>query len=203
MRHDAANRIKIVTQMSSTHQSIFCEFCNNLAQYNFNTMAKFFQTIFLSLLFTIISAQNVIPPETQTQIDALVEALMQTEHVPAFALSITKNNGEILYNKGYGLRDREKNVTADADTLFGIGSVTKSFTAVVIVKYLSERFPDLGASVLDTPIRVLAPSYNFTLGDKYRSEKVTFKDLLAHRVCTLPESVGMWVEAYEGEDDFY
>jgi len=41
------------------------------------------------------------------------------------------------------------------------------------VKTLSETFPELGETVLDTPIRKLVPSFNFTLSDRYN----TFIDL--------------------------
>lgn len=166
-------------------------------------LIKIRTTLFLAslILTSFTSAQNGIPPETRIQIDSLIDAVMQTQNVSALGLSIVF--GESVYNKGYGLRDRENGLPAGNNTLFAIGSISKSFTAIVIIKYLSERYPTLGGSVLDVPIRILAPSYNFTLGDRYRSEKVTFKDLLAHRVCTLPEYTGMWVSAYEGEDDFY
>lgn len=159
--------------------------------------------LLLGNLIIFISAQNVIPPDVKERIDSLVNNLMETEHVPAFGLSIVKKNGDLLYSAGYGLRDPEKNLNADADTIFGIGSVTKSFTAIVVVKYLSETFTSFGESVLDVPIQILAPDYNFILGDKYRSEKVTFRDLLAHRVCSLWEAVGFWVKALTDEKDFF
>lgn len=161
-----------------------------------------FWLLFGNIIF-VSSAQNVIPPHVKERIDSLVATVMEVEHVPAFGLSIVKKNGDLSYNTGYGLRDRENNLSADNNTLFAIGSITKSFTAILVVKYLSENHPTLGGSVLDVPIQVLAPDYGFILGDKYRSEKITFRDLLAHRVCTLPESAGFWVQALTDEKDFY
>ncbi|OXA47580.1 uncharacterized protein LOC110855704 [Folsomia candida] len=159
---------------------------------------------FFALIFIpFVSTQNVIPPETQHQIDLLISNVMNQQNVPALAISIIKNNGELLYKTGYGQRDRENRLPADSDTLFSIGSITKSFTAVIAVKFLHENFPELGQSVLDTPIQTLAPSYDFVLGDRYRSEKVTFRDLLAHRVCYLPEYTGMWVQTFNNSRDFF
>ncbi|OXA48816.1 Protein flp, partial [Folsomia candida] len=135
--------------------------------------------LLLGNLIIFISAQNVIPPDVKERIDSLVNNLMETEHVPAFGLSIVKKNGDLLYSAGYGLRDPEKNLNADADTIFGIGSVTKSFTAIVVVKYLSETFTSFGESVLDVPIQILAPDYNFILGDnrqRYAPELCGFRD---------------------------
>ena len=68
-------------------------------------------------------------------------------------------------------------------TLFSIGSITKSVTGLLVVKVLSEKFPQLGESVLDTPIIQLAPNLNFTFSDRFRSEFTTFRDLLSHRTC--------------------
>ncbi|OXA45342.1 Beta-lactamase [Folsomia candida] len=158
---------------------------------------------FASIFIPFISTQNVIPPETQHQIDLFISNVMNQQNVPALAISIIKNNGELLYKTGYGQRDRENRLPADSDTLFSIGSLTKSFTAVIAVKFLHENFPELGQSVLDTPIRTLAPSYDFVLGDRYRSGSVTFRDLLAHRVCYLPEYTGMWVQAYNDSREFF
>ncbi|OXA42167.1 Protein flp [Folsomia candida] len=160
--------------------------------------------LLIPLIFIpLASSQNVIPPETQQRIDSLISSVIDQQHVPAFVLSIIKNNGELLYKTGYGERDRENGLPADSDSLFSIGSITKSFTAMITVKFLSERFPELGQLVLDTPIRALAPSYDFVLGDRYRSEAVTFRDLLAHRVCYLPEYTGMWVQTYTDSKDFF
>lgn len=54
---------------------------------------------------------------------------------------------------------------------------------MAVIKALSEKFPEMGESVLDTPIRTLFPEANFTLIDRFRSEHGTVRDLLAHRMC--------------------
>ncbi|OXA49225.1 uncharacterized protein LOC110854540 [Folsomia candida] len=144
---------------------------------------------------------DVIPPEILLEIDTMIRASMERQHVPAFGVALVK--GDATYAKTYGLRDVENNLPADGNTLFGIGSLSKAFAALVVTRTLRDLHPEMGEAVLDTPIATLAPSFNLTLGDRYRSEQVTFRDLLAHRVCALQELSGLLSQAYEGKEDFY
>jgi len=43
----------------------------------------------------------------------------------------------------------------------------QSITSLLIIKTLSEKFPELGETVLDTPINQLDATLNFTLVDRY------------------------------------
>lgn len=57
---------------------------------------------------------------------------------------------------------------------------------MLVVKTLSELFPERGDAVLDVPLEQLIPStVNFTLSDRYRAEHTSFRDLLSHRTCLL------------------
>ena len=50
---------------------------------------------------------------------------MREGKMPGLSIAVVKN-GETLYAKGFGSRDLEKNLPATPDTLYGIGSITKS-----------------------------------------------------------------------------
>lgn len=161
------------------------------------------------LLFSTLTAaapstqlnNNEIPPEILLEIDTIIRSSMERQHVPAFGVSLVKGNA--TYAKGYGLRDVEHNLPADGNTLFAIGSLSKSFAGLIVTRTLRDLYTEMGEAVLDTPIATLAPSYNLTFSDRYRSEQVTFRDLLSHRVCVLPEMSGLLAQAYQGKDDFY
>src|SRR3546814_19748435 len=60
--------------------------------------------------------------------DAEVENVRSTFDVPGIAVAIIKD-GEVVLERGYGIRDRETNAPVDAHTLFSIASNTKAFTA--------------------------------------------------------------------------
>ena len=66
-------------------------------------------------------------------LDSLIRKQMRKRNTPGFAIAATKN-GELIYSKGFGCRDLKKFEPMDANTLIGIGSVTKSFTAFSILK---------------------------------------------------------------------
>ena len=46
----------------------------------------------------------------------------------------TIRDGEINYQRGFGFRDFEKGTSATPETIYCIGSVTKSFTALAVMQ---------------------------------------------------------------------
>lgn len=77
----------------------------------------------------------------------------------------------------------------------------QGLTALMTVKVLRERFPELGESVLHTPVRKLIPEADFTLIDRYRSEQVTFADLLSHRICTKSSLMQVLAGAFDTREE--
>lgn len=63
--------------------------------------------------------------------------LMSRNRIPGVSLSIVKQ-GEPVFMEGFGSRDLERGLPATPNTLYGIGSVTKSFTALAIMKLVEE-----------------------------------------------------------------
>lgn len=78
-------------------------------------------------------------------------------------------NGREVYQNSYGFASIEQNVAADADTKYRIGSVSKLFTAALIMK-LAEG----NALTLDTPLDKFYPQIT-------HADKITIEDLLRHR----------------------
>jgi len=80
-------------------------------------------------------------------IESHIEQQVQNKTVPGFALSII-NETEILYEKAFGLMNwEESNQKVTTDTLFRVGSVSKSLTGTLIMKLVEEGILDL-----DVPI---------------------------------------------------
>ncbi len=82
--------------------------------------------------------------------------------------------GETVFCGGFGKRDLENGLDADGDTLYQIGSSSKSFTAALCAKLVDE-----GKLSWDKPIRETAPELRFY--DAFTSDNVTLRDLLCHR----------------------
>ncbi len=78
--------------------------------------------------------------------------------------------GEIIYKKGFGLANMEWEIANQTDTKFRIASVSKQFTAMLIMQLVAENKLDL-----HTPIINYLPEY-----PKPNGEKITLHHLLTH-----------------------
>ncbi len=129
-------------------------------------MKKIVATLFLfSALMPMASAQNT------TEIDSLVTQQMQRYAVPGMALALVKD-GQVVYAKGYGVRDTKTNTPVNADTLFAIGSVSKSFTSLGMMQLVAAD-----KIKLDAPIQTYLPNLKFS--DAALGAKVTVRQLLS------------------------
>lgn len=79
-------------------------------------------------------------------VESNVPALMRDAKMPGFAIAVVQD-GETVYADAFGARDLEKGLPATPDTLFGIGSITKSFVAIAILQ-LAEQ----GKLDIDDPV---------------------------------------------------
>src|SRR4051812_25637928 len=85
--------------------------------------------ILLALLFF---AQPAKAAEFDAKtIDDVVEKAMKEAGAPGAAVVIVKD-GEVVYLKGFGVREKGKEEKVTPDTVFPIASCTKAFTATVI-----------------------------------------------------------------------
>lgn len=66
-----------------------------------------------------------------------VKRKMKEEKIPGVAVAVSKK-GEVIYEMGFGDRDITNNYPVTPDTIFGIASISKSFTALGIL-LLEER----------------------------------------------------------------
>jgi CubicO group peptidase (beta-lactamase class C family) len=113
------------------------------------------------------------PPISPAQIDQTVARAMETFSVPGLAVGIVKD-GKLVFAKGYGVRELGQPAKVDADTLFAVGSITKSFTTAALSILVDEgklRWDD----------RVIDHLPDFRLYDPYVTREFTIRDLLTHR----------------------
>jgi CubicO group peptidase (beta-lactamase class C family) len=74
----------------------------------------------------------------QAELDRFTRALMRRTRIPGLSLGIAQA-GRPLVARGYGFRDRERRLPATAATVYGIASITKSFTALAILRLEENR----------------------------------------------------------------
>ncbi|MEB3859667.1 MAG: beta-lactamase family protein, partial [Desulfurococcales archaeon] len=66
----------------------------------------------------------------------IIEKMSKTK-IPGLSISIVKGE-ETVYARGFGLRDVSRGLRASPRTVYGIGSVTKSFTALSVLRLAEE-----------------------------------------------------------------
>src|SRR5207249_4130414 len=76
------------------------------------------------------SAARAASPAAKLEgLDDLARQAMKEWKVPGVALAVVQD-GKVIYAKGFGYRDLENKLPVTTATLFPIGSITKSFTAL-------------------------------------------------------------------------
>ncbi|MBE5320911.1 beta-lactamase family protein [Pedobacter sp. MR2016-19] len=65
-------------------------------------------------------------------IDTLLNRILKDQQVAGFAVAVVKGD-QVIYSKGFGYRDVENKKPVTPNTLFAIGSSTKSFTSALMV----------------------------------------------------------------------
>lgn len=118
-----------------------------------------------------------LAPELQKRIDGLCQKLEEKRkdyHIPGMALCVVQGD-QVLVQRGFGQRDRKQGLLVDADTLFAIGSSTKSFASTLVAMLVAE-----GKMAWDDPVQKYLPY--FELEDVEAAQQATIRDLLCHRV---------------------
>lgn len=94
---------------------------------------------------------------------------MRDFKVPGMSIMITKGQ-KILYQRAFGLREKKQVKPATIDTLYGVSSITKSFTALAIMQLLQENKLDI-----NDPIDEYLP---LTIG--YKNNPIRIRHLMSH-----------------------
>jgi CubicO group peptidase (beta-lactamase class C family) len=116
-------------------------------------------------------------------LDDFIAETMKEWRVPGLALAVVKD-GEVFLVRGYGHRDRERQLPVTPRTLFAIASLTKSFTVTGLGMLADEKKLDW-----DRPVRDYLP--DFRLHERIPGDRVTARDLVTHRT-GLPRHDALW-----------
>jgi CubicO group peptidase (beta-lactamase class C family) len=125
------------------------------------------KTLILSLAISLISfagcSQNFDKAKLDTYFDTLAENNKFMGSIAAF------RNGEIIYAKSVGYVDVEQGLKANENSKYRIGSISKTFTTVLVFKAIEEGKLDLNQTI-----------------DKFfptipNADKITIEHLLYHR----------------------
>jgi CubicO group peptidase (beta-lactamase class C family) len=153
------------------------------------------RTTFAFLLFSLAVpslASTSETPDFSPQVDELFTVYDSSDR-PGAAVAVIQN-GEIVYQKGFGMADLERSVLITPESVFEIGSISKQFTAMCIMLLEND-----GKLTLDDNIRKYVPEM-----PEYDRE-ITLRHLLHHTsgvrdIETLIPLAGMnWFNYYTDE----
>lgn len=134
------------------------------------------EAIVMMLIAVLLSPIGIFGQTTEKDFtatfDTTIRKTLQTvPDIPGIAFIVIKDDKPVFV-KVYGMADKEAGVKADADTVWYMGSTTKSFTSLVAAMLDKE-----GKIKLDDPVT------KYTSGITFRTplpDKVTVRDLLTH-----------------------
>lgn len=139
----------------------------------------------LITLLSILSINNAFSQldKRLKGLDSELEKVLKKLEEPGFAIAIVEND-QILYSKGFGYRDYENKIKVDSNTLFAIGSATKSFTSSLLGVLREDEKLDFEDSPIDhiNELRF----YNSQMNDV-----ISIKDMMSHRT-GLPRHDASW-----------
>ena len=139
----------------------------------------------LITLLSILSINNAFSQldKRLKGLDSELEKVLKKLEEPGFAVAIVEND-QILYSKGFGYRDYENKIKVDSNTLFAIGSATKSFTSSLLGVLREDEKLDFEDSPIDyiNELRF----YNSQMNDV-----ISIRDMMSHRT-GLPRHDASW-----------
>ena len=138
------------------------------------------------LLWTATMREAIPQPVAATplekDLDGYIAGYMTAMNAPGLTLGLT-GSSKTLRTAGYGFADVDKRIAVNERHLFQIGSITKSFVALVLLQMRDEGRLDLQAPVLD---------YLPELPIDARFGSITTHHLLTH-TSGLPDNLGVFL----------
>jgi serine beta-lactamase-like protein LACTB len=107
------------------------------------------------------------------RLQALVEREVADKRLPALSIALIDDQ-RVVWAKGFGHRDRDGKVPATAETVYRVGSVSKLFTDVAVMRLVEE-----GKIDLDAPVTTYLP--DFKPVNPFDDKPITLRHLMAHR----------------------
>lgn len=142
-----------------------------MLSYRISRSRSLVAALFVLFFITPSPVHGQAPP--LEGLDAYIADVLSAFEVPGVAVAVVKD-GEVVLAEGYGVRALGQPEEVDAQTLFGIASNSKAFTATALGMLVEE-----GKLGWDDPVIQHLPW--FQMWDPYVTRELTVRDLLVHR----------------------
>lgn len=154
--------------------------------------AHVLRTIGVLTLFLMASNRAIsqtIPDDAQL-IAALRSAIQyetEAKRVPAFSIALVDGD-RVVWADGFGFQDAAKQTPATAETVYRVGSVSKLFTDIAVMRMVEQ-----GRLDLDAPVSAYLPGFQ---PRNPFDRPITLRQLMSHRSGLVRESpVGHYFDA--------
>lgn len=129
----------------------------------------------LIMISTTLFAQKSASshPDPFAGLDTVFARVLKDRKAAGFAVAVVSKD-KIIYSKGFGYRDMEKQLPVTPNTFFAIGSCTKAFTASLLGLLNKD-----GKLDLDKPATEYLPELKFFKDEMNNS--ITVRDMMCHR----------------------
>ena len=127
---------------------------------------------FYFLAISFVNAQSKTLIKKLKEFDAYVESSRKQWDAVGLAVTVVKD-GEVIFKKGYGVKELGKSEAVDNNTLFACASTTKAMTATCMGILVDE-----GKVAWSDPVIKYLPE--FQLYDPYATRELTIRDLFLH-----------------------
>ena len=128
----------------------------------------------ISLFAAVASAQ---PSARGAAIDAFRERLradVAADTIGGITAAVVIGD-RIVWAEGFGWADRDKRIPAGVETIYRIGSISKTFTAVVLAQLVDRR-----VIALDDPVERYMPEVRGLANPRPGAKPITFRQLASH-----------------------
>lgn len=119
-------------------------------------------------------------------IDTFIQKIMNYSHFPSISACIIKND-DIVWSNGYGFADIEEGNKASNETVYAIGSTTKTITATALMQLYDKDLFNL-----DDDVNIYLP---FELRNpNFPNHPITFRMILSHTSSLTRDPQAYWLE---------
>lgn len=142
-------------------------------------LMKFRTLIFLFLItFTLPAfSQQKLPENLQPvvdELDRIATDLVKDPRAASFTIGLAQKNG-LVWTKSYGYADIAQKKPANADSVYRIGSITKQFTAIMLLQLVHE-----GKVHFSDPVEKYFPEIHQVKGEYKNAPPITLVQLATH-----------------------
>ncbi|RKO68332.1 class A beta-lactamase-related serine hydrolase [Sphingobacterium puteale] len=160
------NLIKNQLKIWQAYCHLSCNTSPNKNEYSYPTILKTKMKYLIIIFLTVVLHHSLIAQEASLK--SFIQSYATKNSFDGTIL--IQQDTAIIYHESFGIADRRFNLPINKETIYNIASITKAFTAVLILQLVEQ-----GKLDLNKPFKTYLPEYPDQV-----SQKVTTNQLLNH-----------------------